>query len=315
MAIGKWRIGIVAVLAGAAIAGCKPEQLASPTNPAEIPSNSPPTIGGSPATSATVGSLWQFIPSASDPDGDSLTFTATGLPGWMRLDSRSGRLWGTPSSDDQGTASEIVIRVSDGNASASLPPFTVTVIAVAGNRAPSISGTPATNVRVGSAYSFAPSASDPDRQELTFSIVNKPSWASFSTTSGRLSGTPTESDVGTTSGIVITVTDSQGATASLPAFSITVEPAPATRGSAVLDWLPPVQYTDGTPLTAAELGAFRIYHGTSASQLSRIEEVPASTTTYTVSNLAPGTHYFAVTAVSVDGVESLFSSTGTKTIQ
>jgi hypothetical protein len=64
------------------------------------------------------------------------------------------------------------------------------------NSAPVITGTPATAVTAGSAYSFIPAASDGDGDTLTFSIVNKPSWASFSTSTGELSGTPVVSDAG-----------------------------------------------------------------------------------------------------------------------
>jgi hypothetical protein len=56
----------------------------------------------------------------------------------------------------------------------------------------------------------------------TFSITNKPSWAAFSATTGALTGTPSNDDVGVTTGIVITATDSAGAGASLTAFNIEV---------------------------------------------------------------------------------------------
>ncbi|NKF50086.1 hypothetical protein G3R49_05820, partial [Shewanella sp. WXL01] len=86
------------------------------------------------------------------------------------------------------------------------------------NDAPVISGTPATSVNEDSAYSFTPSASDDDVSDtLTFSIANKPSWATFNTANGQLSGTPTNADVGTTAGIVISVNDGT-VTTSLSAF-------------------------------------------------------------------------------------------------
>src|SRR5262245_15233956 len=61
----------------------------------------------------------------------------------------------------------------------------------AADQPPTISGQPASWVYVGSAYSFRPSVSDPDSTSLRFTIANKPTWASFNTTSGQLSGTPT----------------------------------------------------------------------------------------------------------------------------
>ena len=89
------------------------------------------------------------------------------------------------------------------------------------NSAPSISGAPSANIDVGDTYSFTPSASDADDDSLTFAVRNKPAWASFDSTNGRLSGTPTLGDVGTDSGIVISVSDGSD-TSSLAGFSITV---------------------------------------------------------------------------------------------
>ena len=90
------------------------------------------------------------------------------------------------------------------------------------NDAPTITGTPSTRLDQDIAYSFIPMASDVDASTtLTFSITNKPSWASFDTSTGALTGTPVRADVGTTSGIVISVSDGE-LTAALPAFNIEV---------------------------------------------------------------------------------------------
>ncbi len=90
------------------------------------------------------------------------------------------------------------------------------------NSAPSITGTPASTVAVGSAYLFAPTATDSDVDDiLTFTISNSPDWANFSTVSGVLSGIPAESNVGTASNIIISVYDGTDTTA-LPPFTITV---------------------------------------------------------------------------------------------
>lgn len=86
--------------------------------------------------------------------------------------------------------------------------------------APTISGTPVTKIGAGLPYSFQPTAADfaGNTATLTYSIQNQPSWASFSTTTGLLSGTTVK---GTYSSIIITVSDGC-ATASLPAFTIKV---------------------------------------------------------------------------------------------
>jgi hypothetical protein len=85
---------------------------------------------------------------------------------------------------------------------------------------PSIGGTPATTAKAGNPYSFTPTAADfaGNQATLTFSIVKKPSWASFNVNTGQLSGIAVK---GTYPGIVISVTDGC-ASKPLPAFQIRV---------------------------------------------------------------------------------------------
>src|SRR5262245_19753713 len=71
----------------------------------------------------------------------------------------------------------------------STPPASTEAAAGALNSAPQIAGTPMTSVLQGTAYVFAPSATDADDNTLTFSIANLPPWATFSSSTGRLSGT------------------------------------------------------------------------------------------------------------------------------
>jgi hypothetical protein len=78
-------------------------------------------------------------------------------------------------------------------------------VAATRNQPPTISGTASTTGAVGVAYAFQPSATDPEGQTLTFAVSNRPTWASFSTSTGRLSGTPTAA--GTFSNIRISVSD------------------------------------------------------------------------------------------------------------
>jgi len=219
-------------------------------------------------------------------------------------------LSGTPSGGDAGTYSGIVISVSDGEFSASLAAFSITVNAVASNSPPQISGTPATSVNEGQAYSFTPTASDPDGDSLTFSISNRPTWASFNTSTGSLSGTPGAADVGVYTNIVISVLDGQ-ASDSLPSFNISVEAI--SLGSATLSWTAPTQNEDGTELT--DLAGFKLYWSTTPGSYPNSVTIDNPTvTTYVVDNLAPGTYEFVATAYNASGVESQFSGTATKVI-
>ena len=281
---------------------------------------SPPTISGQPATSVTAGSAYSFTPTASDPAGKTLTFSIQNEPSWASLNTKTGTLSGTPESGNVGTDSNIVIRVIDGTLTASLPAFSITVASApstgGGSPAspPTISGTPATSVQAGSAYTFTPTGTDPAGKTLTFSIQNKPSWATFSISTGQLSGSPGSSDVGADSGIVISATDGTSS-ASLAAFTITVtaQPATTTTGTATLAWTAPTQNTNGSALT--DLAGFEIYYGTSRTNLNQSVQVSnASATSYTVTGLTSGTWYFAVAAYTSTGAQSGMSAVGSKTI-
>jgi len=201
-----------------------------------------PKISGTPATTGTVGVSYSFKPSASDSDGNKLTFTVANKPGFAAFSATTGQLSGTPSAEHARTWSGIQICVSDGSSKVCLPSYSL-VIKPNANKSPTITGSPATTGKVGTAYSFQPTAKDPEGKAVTLSIRNKPSWASFSTSTGKLSGTPTAA--GVFSGIMITATD--GVTnASLPTFSITV------TGSSTTNTAPKIS---GTPTTTARVGA------------------------------------------------------------
>lgn len=91
--------------------------------------------------------------------------------------------------------------------------------------------------------------------------------------------------------------------------------AQAPSNSADLSWVAPTAYTDGSALPAAQIGAFRIYQGTSPTSLARVAEVAGTVRAATRGGLAVGTHYFAVTAVTVNGTESALSAVGSKVIE
>jgi hypothetical protein len=271
--------------------------------------NRAPTISGSPPTSATAGSPYTFTPTASDPDQDTLGFTIQNKPAWASFDTASGRLSGTPTAANVGTFANIVISVSDSRASASLPAFTITVSDSA-NHPPTITGTPPTSVNAGAAYNFQPTGADQDSDALTWSIQNRPAWATFNVSTGRLSGTPTAAQAGAYANIVISVSDGE-ASASLPAFTITV--AQSSSGSATLTWVPPTQNTDGSSLT--DLAGYRILYGTSSADLNQIVELAnPGLASYVVSGLSSGTWYFAVKSYSAGGGESDASNVASKTI-
>jgi hypothetical protein len=181
--------------------------------------NAPPTISGTPPGTVFVGASYSFVPTAGDADGDTLSFSVSGLPSWASFNPVSGAVTGTPDAGDTGVFDDISITVTDGAANSSLGPFSIEVVEP--NGAPVISGTPAGSVLVGESYSFVPTANDAEGDPLSFSISGQPSWSTFSSTTGALTGTPGVGQVGFHNGISITVSDGDN-DATLGPFSIEV---------------------------------------------------------------------------------------------
>ena len=273
-------------------------------------SNHAPTIVGTPAPSVQVGQTYTFKPTAVDVDGDALGFAIANKPVWATFSSATGQLSGTPSAAQAGTYSNISISVSDGKGQTALGTFAI-VVAPTSNHPPVISGTPAASVAPGAAYNFQPAASDADGDALTFSIQNAPSWISFNTSTGKLSGTPSVANVATYSGIVIKVSDGK-TTASLQSFSIAV--VQTANGVATLSWVAPTENADGSVLS--DLAGYRVYYGTSSAALNMVVELSnPSLTTYMVTGLTAGTYYFALKAYTSANVESDLSNIASKLIQ
>ena len=287
-------------------------------------SNHAPVISGIPAISVVAGSSYNFQPSATDADGDRLRFSIRNKPFWARFSSKTGQLRGKPGSGSVGTYSNIEISVSDRKTSASLPAFNIRVDTATASTAnsgattnspPVISGTPATSVVSNSAYSFQPTANDADADPLSFSVSNKPAWAGFSSTTGRLSGTPGSGSVGTYSNIVISVSDGT-ASASLQPFSIQVQAAPVLTGSLTLQWSAPVTRADGTPLSLSDIDGYRIYYGASAGNYpNRIDVADSTAQTATITDMPVGPYYLVMTTYDVSGLESAYSSMVTRNAQ
>ena len=254
--------------------------------------NRAPVISGNPPTFTTQGQGYSFTPTATDADGNTLTFSISNLPSWTTFNTSTGRLEGTPAAANVGSYANIVITVSDGQTTAALAPFGITVQAT--NRAPVISGSPATTVSAGQGYSFVPTASDPDGNSLTFGIVNRPPWATFNTTTGRLEGTPAAANVGASSSITISVSDGQ-ASAALAAFTITVQsnnrppvisgsPATAVTSGQSYSFTPTASDPDGNALTFSVVN--RPSWATLNSSTGVLSGTPAAANVGTYSNIS-----------------------------
>lgn len=188
-----------------------------------VPPNNLPVITQGAATSVAMSedgapTAFALTLTATDSDSDPLSWSVTGAAQHGSASVSGGSVSYTPIANYNGSDS-FVVQVSDGKDTANI---TVNVTITPVNDAPLISGTPKTSLEQDQAYSFTPTATDVDVGDiLTFSITNKPTWASFNTATGALTGTPTNADAGISGGILISVNDGT-VTVSLPVFEIEV---------------------------------------------------------------------------------------------
>jgi hypothetical protein len=76
------------------------------------PTNQSPTITSTPITTATVAAAYAYNVNATDPDGDTLTYSLTTSPIGMTINSTTGLInWTSTSTGDY----EVIVRVSDGS--------------------------------------------------------------------------------------------------------------------------------------------------------------------------------------------------------
>jgi len=271
------------------------------------------TISGTPRKTATVGQKYYYTPTVRGADAATLQFSYIALPSWSKHYRSSGAIIGTPSAP--GVYPNIRVQAWDGKHFAETAPFTITVVG-SGAAAPAklkVSGIPASTATIGQYYAFKPTVVAPVGSSLSYSVANKPVWATFSTATGALTGTPGAADAAVDSQIVVSVSDGSES-AALAAFSITVQSAPAAvSGGATLSWSKPSENTNGTPLT--NLAGYVVRYGTSAAALStQVQVASPNTTELEINNLSRGTWYFEVAAINTAHVESVFSSPVSKAL-
>ncbi|MGA7538172.1 MAG: fibronectin type III domain-containing protein [Steroidobacteraceae bacterium] len=92
---------------------------------------------------------------------------------------------------------------------------------------------------------------------------------------------------------------------------VTTSPPPVSTnpptGSVTLNWMPPTENTNGTPLT--DLAGYDIHYGSMSEDYAQTISISnPGIATYVVDNLPSGVYYFTVTSVNTAGTESQLSS-------
>ena len=172
--------------------------------------NDAPSISNVPA-SAIIAELspYTFQASASDVDGDTLTFSLVGAPAGATINPSTGEFNWAPTEAQGGTGApfNFAVRVSDGHVSVSSP-VSITVTEV--NSAPALAPIGNRVVSLGGTLTFNASATDGDlpAQTLVYSLTGAfPAGATINPATGAFSWTPTAAQAGQSYTFNVRVTD------------------------------------------------------------------------------------------------------------
>jgi hypothetical protein len=105
-------------------AGNSAEQVTRTVYVSAVP-NVAPNITGNAKITTNIYSMYQFLPTANDANGDMLTYSIQNKPSWAEFNTSTGLLQGIPSAE--GNSTNIIISVSDGTKLVSLAAFTIDV--------------------------------------------------------------------------------------------------------------------------------------------------------------------------------------------
>ena len=176
----------------------------------------------------TVGTAVSLQMSASDSaSGQSFTWSATGLPVGLSINSSSGLISGTPTT--AGTSS-VTVTAQDTTGASGSASFTWTVNTPTTNTV-TVTSPGNQTTTVGTAVSLPMSASDSaSGQSFTWSATGLPVGLSINSSSGLISGTPTTAG---TSSVTVTAQDTTGASGSA-SFTWTVNTQHSCTASQLL---------------------------------------------------------------------------------
>jgi lysophospholipase L1-like esterase len=180
--------------------------------------NDPPIITSTPVTLADDYELYNYTFEATDPEHNSVSYSALMVPSWTQFDQLTGLLSGTPRYFDVGD-SQVKLRVSDG-LEYSDQDFTISVQNI--NDIPVIISNPDTIALVDEQFSYSMIAEDPDEDDiLSYSALALPSWLEFYPGTDLLIGKPETTDIGKST-VILQASDGKASTEQR--FTIVVSP-------------------------------------------------------------------------------------------
>ena len=195
-----------------------------------------PIFESTPPTEGTVDSLYFYQPVVTRRRrGRHADFLARRFPGRHADQHRAPAASpGRPPPRSSGS-NPVLLTVSDGNGGVATQSFTIEVVDVPANQAPSIDSLPGLLATENSVYSYTVTATDPENATVTFALIDGPTGMDLDENTGLLAWTPGTADVGQTYTVEIHAADPLGlaGTQILPARSPRANTAPTFESTPV----------------------------------------------------------------------------------
>jgi len=243
-----------------------------------------------PSATVALGSVWTYtVPSGTftDPETQTLTYSASGLPAGLNFDPQTRQFTGAPTA--AGTYS-ITVTATDPSGSYALTSFLLKV-----NAAPTVAVQIPNQTAIANGaqwtYTFpANTFADANfpNETLTYTATGMPSWMSFNDTTRTFQGTP--STIGSWP-IQVTARDESGATV-ITSFNVATPNAAPYIALAITDRSTVVNQSWNWAIPA---GTFRDYNN------------PSQTFSYTVGALPPGVSFSGSTFSGTPTVPGVYT--------
>jgi len=149
------------------------------------PANRPPFFETAPPARALAGTSFTYDVSASDADGDPVSFKLDFGPAGMAIDAGTGLLRWTPAAGDLG-AHDISVSAIDGLGGQATQRWTLVVSGPGTNRPPFFTTLPIVGGSVGGAYAYDADATDPDGDPVGYGLLSGPAGLSIDAVSGEI---------------------------------------------------------------------------------------------------------------------------------
>jgi RHS repeat-associated protein len=157
--------------------------------------NTPPQITSTPPTQIGIEQPYRYQIEATDIEGDRITYKLGSHPNGMTIDADTGELLWTPESDQLGNH-EVELLVQDRQGGVGSQTYTLVVTSRAVNQAPTITSTPRFWADVANGYQYQLTASDPNGDILTYSVLAGPTGMTVDAATGSLQWQPTLAQLG-----------------------------------------------------------------------------------------------------------------------